>query len=186
MQTVVRAGGCPGVAVHASGTAPPTSRRLPWPGISHRIHRTSGRHRRGLTSTVTADPKPRRARVAATVIVRTPTPVPARPAATGCGAVSARATPGSMRPTRFKRRREVRPGSGQRAADVILAEPFELPEQLFAHLTQAAMQAGLGVCVPGLLERPRAGQDIPALHRRQRGSVLMSNSLPSGSCIPTA
>jgi hypothetical protein len=69
------------------------------------MYRTSGRHRRGLTSTVTADPKPRRARVVATAIVRTPIPLPARPAAAGCGAVSARATPGSMRTTRFRRRR---------------------------------------------------------------------------------
>jgi hypothetical protein len=74
---------------------------------------------------------------------------------------------------------EVRPGGGQRAADGILREPFELPDQHFAHLTQAAMQACFGVCVPGLLMRPRAGQDIPALlalidHGQEHASRLAS------------
>jgi hypothetical protein len=44
-------------------------------------------------------PEPRHARVAATALVRTLAPVPARPAAAGGDAVSARATPGSMRLT---------------------------------------------------------------------------------------
>jgi hypothetical protein len=47
----------------------------------------------------TAVPKPSCAPVAATVPVRTPTPVPARIAAVGGGAAGALATPGSIRPT---------------------------------------------------------------------------------------
>jgi endoglucanase len=61
------------------------------PGHSSRRHGRSGPR--------TAGPKPRHARVAATALVRTLTPVPARPAAAGGDAVSAAATPGSMRPT---------------------------------------------------------------------------------------
>lgn len=67
--------------------------------LSRRIQATSGRRRRDRTPSSTVDPKPRHACVAATALVCTSTPVPARPAAAGGGAVSARAIPGSMRPT---------------------------------------------------------------------------------------
>jgi hypothetical protein len=76
-----------------------SERRSPCHFPSRRIRPTSGRCHQGQAP-ITADPEPRPAHVAGTASARTTTPVPAQPAAVGGGAVSAAATPGSIRPAR--------------------------------------------------------------------------------------
>ena len=89
-------GRCCACLLHCSRLA---MRRLPCQCLSRRIRPTSGRCR--CRPPCTPGLKTSCALVAATALVRTPAPVPARPASAGGGGgtVSAGTIPGSMRPT---------------------------------------------------------------------------------------